>query len=90
MQSQTAFQAKPTQELRSRHSFKPEYVITIKKKDGREAWSEVDKEFLMPSTKAHKDAILANARDKAKKTGGEPMAGFDVVVTEKATIRGAK
>ena len=44
----------------------------------------------MPSTKAHKDAILANARDKAKKTGGEPMAGFDVVVTEKATIRGAK
>jgi len=90
MQVETPFQAKPMQELRSRHSFVPEYIVTIKKKDGVEAWEDVGKEFLMPSTKAHKTAILNNARDKAKKTGGKPMDGFDVVVTEKATIKGAK
>ena len=90
MQVETPFQAKPMQELRSRHSFVPEYIVTIKKKDGVEAWEDVDEEFLMPSTKAHKEAILNNARDKAKKTGGKPMDGFDVVVTEKATIKGAK
>lgn len=90
MQSETPFQAKPTQELRSRHSFKEKYIVTIKKKDGVEAWGEVDKELLMPSTKAHKLAILANARDKAKKTGGKPMDGFDVISTENFTIRGSK
>ena len=98
---ETPFQAQPTQELRSRSTFKPDYVVTIKKnKTGElddngkeieiEAWDEVDREFLIPSTLAHKKAIIANAKTKAVKTCGKPLNGFKVRGIEKVNFKGAR
>jgi hypothetical protein len=81
---ETPFQAQPTQELRSRSVIKPDYIVTIVDID------EVDREFLIPSTQAHKDAIISNARAKAVKTGGKPLNGFKVITSEKINFKGAK
>ena len=81
---ETPFQAQPTQELRTRTRFKPDYIVTIEDID------EVDREFLIPSTKAHREAIIANAKAKAIKTGGKPLNGFKIVSTEKPIIGRAK
>jgi hypothetical protein len=50
----------------------------------------VDREFLVPSTKAHREAIINNARAKAIKTGGKPLKGFKIISTEKINFKGAK
>jgi len=84
MKTETPFHAQPTQELRSRSSFKPDYIVTIEDID------EVDREFLVPSTKAHREAIINNARAKAIKTGGKPLKGFKIISTEKINFKGAK
>ena len=95
MKTETPFQAQPTQELRTRTKFKPDYIVTIKKiedEDGNEIeqWDQVDPELLIPSTKAHKDAIIANAKARAFKTNGKAIDGFNVSATEKPIIRRAK
>lgn len=84
MMTETPFQANPAQELRGRTSFKPDYIVTIKNID------QVDREYLLPSTMAHKKAIIANAKARAIKTGGKPIAGFTIIATESATVRTAK
>ena len=84
MITEPPFQANPTQELRGRTGFKPDYKVTIEDID------QVDREFLLPSTKAHMNAIIANAKARAIKTGGKPIAGFTIIETESATVRRVK
>ena len=84
MESDTLFQATPAQELRGRTSFKRDYQVALEDID------LVDREFLLPATKAHTNAIIANAKARAVKTGGAPMKGFKVIATESAIMRRIK
>ena len=83
-QAQESVQVAPSQpELRGKTSFKPDYEISFVK--GSEHLIPLD--ILLPTTKGHKDAVLAKAKAQAKLTGGRPIPGFLVVQTQSASTR---
>lgn len=88
-------ESKEPQELRGKTKFKDDYIVTIQTIEDEEGneieqWDQVDKELLLPKTKAHKEAILNNAREMARRTYGKKITGFNIKMKQKARVIGSK
>ena len=82
-QASQPVQINPQPELRGKTSFMADYIVTLIDDD----MDKIPREFLLPITKAHRKAIEANAKARAKQNGGRAIPGFKILQVQSARTR---